>query len=281
MASYSYHITYHNQTNEDFDSITAVNFDGGFDQVSSFGETEPVYSARYDGTHIDYGFRWQNVAEVQITFVKYDYTPYTKEEVRQMLKWLTGRKQCSWLTMSDENGEEIVQFYGRFTIVDEKVADSRVLGFICTFSATTPFGYSPLRTFEQKFTNKETIFIANDTDDLDTLVRPYMTICPTTNVSQLTITNVTTNRKTILKSIKTGETITIDSENMLVFSDDTLRIIGQDMYGVVDGDYTTNYPVWLELLPGVNKLIIDTNNEGGDVHYSISYRYPIKVGSTF
>jgi hypothetical protein len=287
LSTYSYHICYHDKHNTDFNSITSVSFDGGFDQVSSFGETESVYSSRFDGEHIDYGFRWQNVAEVQITMVKQDYQPYTKQEVRQMLQWLTGRRQCSWLTMFDEDGEEIVQFFGRFTIVDEKVADSRVLGFVCTFSATSPFGYSPLRTIEQKFTNKETLLLANDTDDLDSFVRPYITIKPTSDISKLTITNETTNRQTVFasttggKAIKAGETITIDNQNMIVFSDNTLRVIGQDMYGIVDGDYKTNYPVWIELAPGINKLIFNTNKEGGEVHYSISYRYPMKVGSTF
>ena len=281
MSTYSYHICYHNQHNTDFNSITSVSFDGGFNQVSSFGETEPIYSSRFDGEHIDYGFRWQNVAEIQIYMVKQDYQPYTQQEVRQMLKWLTGRRQCSWLTMFDEDGEEIVQFFGRFTVVDEKIADSRVLGFVCTFSATSPFGYSPLRTIEQKFTNQETLLVSNDTDDLDSLVRPYVTIVPTSKISKLTITNETTNRQTVLQSIKANEKITIDNQNMLVFSDNTLRVIGQDIYGIVDGDYRTNYPVWIELVPGVNKLIFDTNKEGGEVSYSISYRYPMKVGSTF
>lgn len=281
MSTYSYYISYQNKYNTDFDSITAISFDGGFDQVSSFTETESVYSEKFNGERLDYGFRWQNVAEPQIYMVKKNYEPYTQKEVRQILRWLTGRRQCSWLKMYDEDGSEIVQFFGRFTVVDEKIADSRVIGFVCTFSATSPWGYSPLRTIERRFTNTEILLLQNDTDDLDSLVRPYFTIQPTSAISQLTITNETTNRRTVFKDIKAGEKITIDSQNMLVYSDNALRMIGQDMYGIVDGDYVTNYPVWIEFSPGDNKLIIDTGGEGGEVSYSLSYRYPIKVGSTF
>lgn len=281
MSTYSYHFTYQGRSNDDFDSITAISFDGSFDQVSSFVETEPVYSDKFDGQRIDYGFHWQNVAEPQIHIVKKNYEPYSQSEVREILKWLTGHKQASWLTMYDEDYDETTEFFGRFTVVDEKIADSRVFGFICTFTANSPFGYSPIREIRGTFTNQETLLLENSTDDLDSLVRPYFTIQPTSAITQLTIINETTNRQTILKNIKAEEKITIDSENMLVFSDNSLRIIGEDMYGIVDGDDITNYPIWIEFVPGDNKLIIDTNGEGGKIFYSLSYRFPIKVGSTF
>lgn len=253
MSTYPYTIDYLGKKNRDFDSITAIDINGnGFDQVSSFTEIESVYSERFDGQRISYGFKWQNVAEIQIQMIKSNYEPYTKQEVRQVLKWLTGHKQSSWLTLLDENDGEIAQFFGRFTVVDEKVADSRVFGFICTFSSNSPFAYSPLRVIEQKFAGTEIVLLQNDTDDLDSLVRPYFTIQPTSAISQLTITNENTNRQTVFKDIKANEKITIDSQNMIVFSDDALRIIGQDMYGIVDGDYATNYPVWIELSPGTN-----------------------------
>jgi hypothetical protein len=192
--------------------------------------------------------------------VKKDYTPYSHKEVRNILKWLTG-KQNSWLKLYDIEGEEIVEFYGRFTMVNETIADSRVLGFICTFTATSPFGYSALRDVRQTFTNTETIIIENDTDDPENLVKPYVTITPTSDILKLTITNKTTNRQTIIEDIKAGEKITIDNENKLVFSNDIYRVIGSKMYGEVDGDYTTNYPIWIEFCDGDNELVFDFSSK--------------------
>lgn len=281
MSAYPYTICYKDQYNQNFDVITAVSFDGSFDQVSSYTAVEGVTSDRYDGIKIDYGARHIEQAEVMITLVKKDYSYFSNAEKRAILRWLSSNKQCSWLKLYDQELEEIVEFYGRFSSVDEKISDANVMGFVATFTSPFPWGFSPLRDVRQTFTSTETIIVENDTDDPESLVRPYITIAPTSAISKLTITNETTNRQTIIKNIKAGETITIDNENKLVFSDDVYRVIGSDMYGIVDDDYVTDYPVWIEFCEGDNKLVFDTNSEGGTVSYIIQYRYPVKIGSTF
>lgn len=290
MSSYAYTIEYLGEYNQNYDCITAISFDGSFNQESSFLSNEPVYSERYDGTRIDYGTRYSEVAEIIINLVKKDYSNFTNAEKRSILRWLTARKQNSWLKLYDEEGEEICEYYGRFTIVEEQVADSRVIGFTCTFTSTHPYSFSPLRNVQQTFINEETIVVENDSDVVDDFVRPYITIKPTGSVSQLTITNLTTNRQSIIEGIKESETITIDNENKLVFTDyagdTTLRVLGKDFYFRGYADYInkesyTEYPVWIELAPGDNKLVFNSNKEGGEITYQIRYRYPIKIGGTF
>lgn len=290
MSSYAYTIEYFNEYNQNYDCITAISFDGSFNQESAFLSNEPVYSERYDGTRIDYGTRYTEVAEIVINLVKKDYSDFTNSEKRAILRWLTARKQNSWLKLYDIEGEEICEYYGRFTIVEEQVADSRVIGFTCTFTSTHPYSFSPLRDIQQTFINQETIIVENDSDVVDDFVRPYIVVRPTSAISKLTITNLTTDRQSIIENIKDNETITIDNENKLVFSDysgdTTLRILGKDFYGIVDYSneitcFKTDYPLWIELAPGDNKLQFDTNQEGGKVFYQIRYRYPIKIGGTF
>ena len=96
----------------------------------------------------------------------------------------------------------------------------------------------------------------------------------------MSITNTTTNIITYIKNIKADETLVIDNENKLAYSDDIYRTLGSDFYGDVDG-FITNYPVWIELVPGDNKLIIDTEDSTAKVLYTFKYRYPIKIGGTF
>jgi hypothetical protein len=281
MASYAYTIQYRDQYNQNFDCITAVSMDAGFDQVSSYTAVEGVTSDLYNGIKIDHGSRYIEQVELVITLIKKNYTDFSNTEKRNILRWLSSSKYCSWLSLYDVDGEKIADVYGRFSSVEEKVADSRVIGFVATFKSPYPYFFSSIRNIKQTFVGSETIILENDTDAIDDLVRPYITIKPSKNIDTLTILNEETNRKSIIKNIKANETITIDNENKLIFSDDMYKIIGQDFYGVVDSDFVTSYPVWIELVPGDNKLIIDVNDASATVDYQIAYRYPIKLGSTF
>lgn len=280
MPSYSYGFCYKQQYNQSFDLITSCSFDGGFDQVSSFTAVEGITSYKYDGTMIDYGARYAEKVELQITMVKKNYTPLSLQEKRKILAWLTSSKQCSWLTLYDEHGEEVVDFYGRFNHVEEKIADSRVIGLIATFVSPYPYGFSPLRQIKQSFYGKEKLTIQNDSDVLDDYVRPYIAVKLNRNVDVLTIANHTTNTIVYVKNIKSGETITLDCENKLAFSNDSYRKMGSDFYGNING-YTTNYPVFVEFSPGDNEIEIDTGNSLCKCEYTIQYRYPVKAGSTF
>jgi hypothetical protein len=280
MASYAYTIEYFNEYNQNYNCITAISFNASFNQESSFLMNEPVYTEKYDGTRIDYGTRYSEVAEVLINLVKKDYSDFTNAEKRAILRWLTARKQNSWLKLYDQDGEEICEYYGRFTMVEEQTADSRVIGFTCTFTSTHPYAFSPIRDVQQTFTGKEQIVVENDSDVVDNVVRPYMVIKPNKSISQLSIKNETTNIITYVKNIKANETLVIDNENKLAYSDNVYRTLGSDFYGDVDG-FVTNYPVWIELVPGDNKLIFDAGDTSTKVEYTIKYRYPIKIGSTF
>ena len=89
--------------------------------------------------------------------VKKDFSDFSKSEIRAILRWMTARKQNSWLKLYDQDREEICEYFGRFTVVEEQTADSRVIGFTCTFTSCYPYAFSPIREIKQTFSNTETI----------------------------------------------------------------------------------------------------------------------------
>ena len=278
MLSYAYFFKYQNHTNKDFDLITSISFDAGFDQIGTATAVEGVTSDKYDGSRIDYGARYLEQIELQITMVKKDYTDFTREDKRSVLRWLSSNKQASWLQLYDEDGGEIIEIFGRFTSIEEKTADSRTIGIIAIFTSPFPYGFSPLREINQTFTGSETIRIQNDTDALDEYIYPYFTITPSKAIDQLSIKNKNINITTFIMNLKANETLTLDNENKLAFTNDEYRIMGNDFYGDVDG-FITNYPVFIKFIPGENELFVDTGNTSCKCAYSLSYRYPVKLGT--
>ena len=284
MISYAYYFKYRQKTNKDFGLITSVAFgnDAGFDQIGTATAVEGVTSDKYDGTRIDYSAKYLECVELQITMVKDNYEDFTREDKRAILRWLSANKQASWIEFYDSDGGEIIQVFGRFTSIEEKTADSRTIGMIAVFTSRFPYGFSPLREIKQKFIGKETVRIMNDTDVLDDYVRPYFTIKISEKIEKLSIENKETNTTIFVKNLLANETLTLDNENKLAFTDRENRepafYIGNHLNGDVDG-FTTNYPVFIELIPGVNELLIDTGTTSCECEYSFSYCYPIKLGT--
>lgn len=277
MLSYAYRFTYRNQCNTDFDLITSVAFDAGFDQIGTGTAMEAIEVDKYDGTKIDYFARYTDRIELQITMTKKDYTDFTRQEKRNILRWLSGHKQASWLELYDEDESKIIDFFGRFTSVDEKIADSRTIGFVAIFQSPYPYGFSPIREIKQKFIGASTIIVQNDSD-VEDYVYPYFTITPNKDIDLLSIKNKTTNVTTFIKNLKANETLTLDNEHKLAFTNNEYRMMGEDFYGDVDG-YITNYPVFIALEPTDNNIFIDTNDDACECSYSLTYRYPITLGT--
>ena len=279
---YPFYVEFKDTFNTDLNLITAVSFNGSFDTPTANVDMEPVYTERPNGTHIVYGNKFTSPAQVTITFVKKDYKVFTTEESRQFLKWLGGHKKADWLKLYDKDMEEICEYLGSFTEILEQTADSLTLGYMATFTSVTPWAFSHLREVHHTFTGTEKIVVYSDGDIQDYIIRPYMTIKPlNTDVEQLSITNTSTNRTTILKNIKKEEILTLDNENKIVFSNNSLRVVGSDFIGDIDG-FITNYPVFLELDGYTdNELIFTTIPSSANVSYSLQYRYPIQIGATF
>ena len=152
---------------------------------------------------------------------------------------------------------------------------------MATFTSAYPHGFSPLRHVEQIYTGQEVIVLEQDGDETEEYVRPYIVITPENeDIAEMTITNQDTEDIIKIKNIKKGEELTIDCENKIVYSNNEYRVIGSDFYGVINGQ-ATDYPVWLQLAPGNNRLKLNPGSDTCKVKYVFKYRYSLKVGGTY
>lgn len=192
----------------------------------------PTYTERYDGSRFDYGAKYGQTLTVTFTFIKEDYTELTLQEQRDVLRWLGGYKQNSWMTLYDNNYSPICELFGRFINIQAKSAGASVLGYIGEFECTSNCCYSYIREVEQTVDAEQTFILNNDTDFLDTYVYPVITIEPQgADISELHILNEETKEESILKNIKADETIVIDSGNKIVTSNHQYKHLGSGFSG--------------------------------------------------
>ena len=138
MSSYHTSFDYLDKNSIADYSLLIASFDGDSGENDSFLGMEQVYTESYDGTKRNlYGLKYNSVASIKITLVKPDGSDFSVAENRKILKWLTGRRQASWLDLYE--GETLAySFWGSVTNVQQQKMDARVVGIILTFESTTP-----------------------------------------------------------------------------------------------------------------------------------------------
>ena len=124
--------------------ITSFEPEDGF--TDTFLATENI-SDNYDGTKkFNYGTKYTNSAEIQITMIKSDKSDLSTKEFRDCAKWLTGAKVDSWLDMyvGDPSIEtnNVYSFLGKFTNLEHYKLDGRIIGVKATFSSISPWAWS-------------------------------------------------------------------------------------------------------------------------------------------
>lgn len=261
MSSYHTSFTYLDKNSyEDF-KLQIVHFESGDSgEVDSYLSQESIYTDSPRGTKRTlYGTKYNSVALLNVTIMRPNGDEFSIEKTREIYKWLTGATQYNWLDLYI--GEEVK--YRMFCFVQDikpyKI-DSRVVGFVITFEANSPWCYSPLQTVKQTLTGPEVITIDNQSDDVYT----YTTIKTTfqnTGGNSLLITNTVLDETTEIYNLAINETVTL-SENMFITSDNTSRVFGNDF----------NY-IWPRLQSGTNKFTV---NGVGNIIFE--YVYCIKVG---
>ena len=89
--------------------LVVVHFDADQGEVDTFLGMEPVYSENaYGSRRLDYGAKYNNVANFRITMIKPDGNDLSVAEVRKHLRWLTGAKQNSPLELTKHFIEEFI-----------------------------------------------------------------------------------------------------------------------------------------------------------------------------
>ena len=280
MSSYHNSFSYLGKNSKDNFGLIICHFSDNTDsgETDTFLSTEAVYSDSYDGTRRKfYGAKYDQVATPQITVIKQDGTELGIADNRNILKWLTGSRQSSW--MDFYIGDEVkYRLLGRVKSVSQYKMDAKVVGLILTFESVSPYGYSSLQSEplvssadDDEFhllTGEKEFTIECDTDDLYSYVYMNTTFINDVADGSLTITNnsiIDLNNnpeQTIISGLKVNETITI-SDNMIIVSDDKTKIFGNSF----------NF-VFPRLIAGDNKFIVNGNGK-----LKFEYITPVKLGN--
>lgn len=175
------------ETSLDKDMWTGVSFDSDNGDTDTHLGREAVVSEVYDGTlKRVHGYKWNNDYVVTLTFIKQDYSNVTPEENRRMLKWLTKNRNASFLDVYEGDSEVVAySVLGNFTTVSQyKLANGRIVGYVCEFSSVAPYAFSDLQTKTIDGTTSEPIQLKICTDE------PESCICPRITIKQDNVTSV-------------------------------------------------------------------------------------------
>ncbi|MEE1303365.1 MAG: DUF6558 family protein, partial [Bacteroidales bacterium] len=99
-------------------------------------------------------------------------------ETRRILGWLTSSATPKFLSAYYDDSEVVsFEILGAPTdITIYKIANNRIVGIVFTFESSAPYAFSTIQTVEKNITTPQTITINCDSDELDSLVYPKITI---------------------------------------------------------------------------------------------------------
>ena len=263
MSVYHNSFSYLGKNSKDDFNLMIAHFSDNADhgETDTFLSTSAVYSDSYDGTRQKfYGARYDSVAEVQITLIKQDGTDFGIVDNRNVLRWLTGSKQATW--MDFYIGDEVkYRLLGRVKTAAQYKMDAKIVGLIVTFESVSPYGYSSPQIVSKSINGSGTITIPCDSDELYSYV--YMnTTYTNTSGTTLTIKNNTTGDITTVSGLVSNEIINL-SDNMVITSDHPTKTFGNNF----------NF-VFPRLAAGDNDFVVNGNG-----NISFEYITPVKLGN--
>lgn len=266
-------------TSTEMSCRTELAFDSDDGATESYMNKEAISSDNHDGSlrrvHM---YRYSDVLSPQITFIKEDFSSFSRDENRLMLSWLTSKKTSGVLSVYYENTDQAeYELIGNFVEVEQqKMANGRVVGYVCVFECISPYAYSPIRTISYDVSESSSFVIKSYGDELESYIYPKITI-KTTSATDIVITNSTVTTtvetsegiqqlpiETTIKNNLAGETIVIDGANRIVYSDRPNRVLGEDF----------SWTSWMPLAVGNNEITVT-----GACSISFEWREPRKVGS--
>lgn len=129
------------------DLIMCVAFDSDNGETNTFLNREAVVSETYDGRYKRvHSYKYSESFSPKFTFMKKGFGNFTMEEVRQVLKWLTGTDTTALLDVyyDDTNVVAWSAIGGWTEISTYKLANNRTVGIVATFEAVTPYAMSDI-----------------------------------------------------------------------------------------------------------------------------------------
>ena len=165
----------------EFDLWTELAFDSDSGDTETHLSREAVISESYNGTlNRVHGYKWDESFTFTVTLVKQDYSDFTQQENRAILKWLTSSKNAGFIDIYKDDSEVISwSALGNFITVSQyKMGNGRIVGYVAEWESATPWALSPLKTITKDVSNPtdNTITIQVDTDEPESAIYPRITI---------------------------------------------------------------------------------------------------------
>lgn len=152
----------------------------------------------------------------------------TKEEIRQITRWLTSSHLPQWIKFEYENNDnDVTNYYGYFKNIETFTVSGIVYGFRMLFECTTQFGYTDEIVKREEVSTYKNVLLKNDSDELNDYCYPTLDISPKSN-GQIYFCNLSD-----CKLLENG--ILTDSSN---YFDDLLNKV--DAYALSNG-YKVEY----------------------------------------
>lgn len=169
-----------------FDYIS-VDFDNDSD-ISLAMERDMEYGAtNHYRTEANYfGFTWSDGLSFELHIMKnpcgkkQEDLEITKDEIRQITRWLTSSHYPQWIEFEYCTGDDntVVFYRGWFNNIETFTVGKRVYGLKLYFKCTTPFGYTSDITNALEISNYGEISVINDSDELEDYSYPQIKIEP-------------------------------------------------------------------------------------------------------
>lgn len=181
---------------DEFDIIGCLSFDSDNGSTSSFLNQDGIYTEHYNGQRTIHRLKTNEVFSPTITFIKKDYSDFDAGANRRILSWLTATDKPGWIEFykDDSNVMEYRIFGGVESLELYKLGNSRVVGYVVTFTSTHPYAWSRKFTYPEVYNTIEelnnndetndylavsgtsTFTLTCDTDEYNKLVYPQVTI---------------------------------------------------------------------------------------------------------
>jgi hypothetical protein len=156
-------------------------FESDSGEVSTYLTREAVASESYRGEYKRiHNFKYTETFNPKFTFIKDGFGDFEVEEVRKVLRWLTGSHNASFLTVyKDDSNVVHFEILGGFSEVSlHKLGNGRVVAITATFESAYPYALSPLQTITKDVSSptNNTMTINIDTDEPESAIYPRITI---------------------------------------------------------------------------------------------------------
>ena len=261
---YGSSFTYDNISSDTYNVMLCSFNKSGLDDVDMGLDIEilsDTVTSRHD--KLEYGMKYSSVLSFNMEISIRGSEYINKNQIRDITRWLSGRNKSSWLVIQNEEYDD-VQYYCRVTSIKKKEYGGNVVGFLLTWTCSSPFAYTSEFNYGYDI-NKENyqLNFFNDSDEYDYLY-PKVRIVVGENTDTITIVNTSdSGRKFKITGLVEGEVIDIDNKNGIIKS----NIQNKKMLPLFETRK------WLRFRDGENKLIIN-----GMCKVDISFRFARKVG---